>query len=130
MRWSWRFVSQASTLESGDLIISGIPAGVGALRNPPVWLALGDAITIENRRARVDHEPVVAPDRASFVIRSSWTASDGGGVSHRPSGRTAGREAFELDEKGCRCRHSCPEVGDMQPFARGVLGSDQGISDD
>ena len=41
------FVSQAITLEPGDLIITGTPAGVGAFRSPPVWLAPGDEITIE-----------------------------------------------------------------------------------
>jgi 2-keto-4-pentenoate hydratase/2-oxohepta-3-ene-1,7-dioic acid hydratase in catechol pathway len=41
------FVSQAITLEPGDLIITGTPAGVGAFRSPPVWMAPGDEITIE-----------------------------------------------------------------------------------
>jgi 2,4-didehydro-3-deoxy-L-rhamnonate hydrolase len=41
------FVSQAITLEPGDLIITGTPAGVGAFRDPPVWLQPGDEITIE-----------------------------------------------------------------------------------
>jgi 2-keto-4-pentenoate hydratase/2-oxohepta-3-ene-1,7-dioic acid hydratase in catechol pathway len=41
------FVSQAITLEPGDLIITGTPAGVGAFRSPPVWLQPGDEITIE-----------------------------------------------------------------------------------
>ena len=41
------FVSQAITLEAGDLIITGTPAGVGAFRDPPVWLQPGDEITIE-----------------------------------------------------------------------------------
>ncbi len=41
------FVSQAITLEPGDLIITGTPAGVGAFRNPQVWLRAGDEITIE-----------------------------------------------------------------------------------
>ena len=41
------FVSQAITLEPGDLIITGTPAGVGAFRDPPVWLTPGDEITIE-----------------------------------------------------------------------------------
>jgi len=41
------FVSQAITLEPGDLIITGTPAGVGAFRSPPVWLRPGDEITIE-----------------------------------------------------------------------------------
>jgi 2-keto-4-pentenoate hydratase/2-oxohepta-3-ene-1,7-dioic acid hydratase in catechol pathway len=41
------FVSQGITLEPGDLIITGTPAGVGAFRKPQVWLAPGDEITIE-----------------------------------------------------------------------------------
>src|SRR4029077_3091964 len=41
------FVSEAITLEPGDLIITGTPAGVGAFRDPPVWLTPGDEITIE-----------------------------------------------------------------------------------
>ncbi|MFL5927370.1 MAG: fumarylacetoacetate hydrolase family protein [Gaiellaceae bacterium] len=41
------FVSQAITLEPDDLIITGTPAGVGAFRDPPVWLRPGDEITIE-----------------------------------------------------------------------------------
>src|SRR4051794_17274592 len=41
------FVSQAITLEEGDLIITGTPAGVGAFRDPQVWLKPGDEITIE-----------------------------------------------------------------------------------
>ena len=41
------FVTQAITLEPGDLILTGRPAGVGAFRTPPVWLKPGDEFTIE-----------------------------------------------------------------------------------
>ena len=41
------FVSQGITLEPGDLIITGTPAGVGAFRDPKVWMQPGDEITIE-----------------------------------------------------------------------------------
>ena len=41
------FVSQAITLEPGDLILTGTPAGVGVFRDPPVRLQPGDEITIE-----------------------------------------------------------------------------------
>jgi 2-keto-4-pentenoate hydratase/2-oxohepta-3-ene-1,7-dioic acid hydratase in catechol pathway len=41
------FVSQAITLEPGDLILTGTPAGVGVFRDPPVLLGPGDEITIE-----------------------------------------------------------------------------------
>jgi 2,4-didehydro-3-deoxy-L-rhamnonate hydrolase len=41
------FVSQAITLEPGDLILTGTPAGVGVFRDPPVLLGPGDEITVE-----------------------------------------------------------------------------------
>ena len=54
------FVSQAITLEPGDLIITGTPAGVGAFRNPKVWLQPGDEITIEIDGLGSITNPVVA----------------------------------------------------------------------
>jgi 2-keto-4-pentenoate hydratase/2-oxohepta-3-ene-1,7-dioic acid hydratase in catechol pathway len=41
------FVTQAITLEPGDLVLTGTPAGVGAFRDPEVWLAPGDVISVE-----------------------------------------------------------------------------------
>jgi 2-keto-4-pentenoate hydratase/2-oxohepta-3-ene-1,7-dioic acid hydratase in catechol pathway len=41
------FITQAITLEPGDLIATGTPAGVGVFRNPQVFLQRGDEITIE-----------------------------------------------------------------------------------
>ena len=54
------FVSQAITLEPGDLIITGTPAGVGAFRKPPVWLQPGGEITIEidGLRSRISRRRV------------------------------------------------------------------------
>ncbi len=54
------FVSQAITLEPGDLIITGTPAGVGAFRDPKVWLQPGDEITIEIEGLGSITNPVVA----------------------------------------------------------------------
>jgi 2-keto-4-pentenoate hydratase/2-oxohepta-3-ene-1,7-dioic acid hydratase in catechol pathway len=54
------FVSQAITLEPGDLIITGTPAGVGAFRDPPVWLQPGDEITIEIEGVGRIRNPVAA----------------------------------------------------------------------
>jgi 2-keto-4-pentenoate hydratase/2-oxohepta-3-ene-1,7-dioic acid hydratase in catechol pathway len=54
------FVSQAITLEPGDLIITGTPAGVGAFRDPPVWLKPGDEITIEIEGVGSITNPVTA----------------------------------------------------------------------
>lgn len=41
------FVSEAITLEPGDLLLTGTPAGVGVFRDPPVFLADGDEVTVE-----------------------------------------------------------------------------------
>jgi 2,4-didehydro-3-deoxy-L-rhamnonate hydrolase len=41
------FASEAITLEPGDLILTGTPAGVGVFREPPLFLADGDEVTVE-----------------------------------------------------------------------------------
>jgi len=41
------FLSQAFTLEPGDLIASGTPNGVGMYRSPQIFLKDGDIITVE-----------------------------------------------------------------------------------
>jgi 2-keto-4-pentenoate hydratase/2-oxohepta-3-ene-1,7-dioic acid hydratase in catechol pathway len=38
-------LSQVMTLEPGDLLFSGTPDGVGAVRKPPLWLKVGDKVT-------------------------------------------------------------------------------------
>ena len=40
------YVSQYMTLEPGDVLATGTPAGIGAFRSPPVWLGAGDRIEI------------------------------------------------------------------------------------
>ena len=35
------------TLEPGDVVITGTPAGVGYARNPPVFMKAGDICEIE-----------------------------------------------------------------------------------
>ena len=39
------YISQFSTLVPGDLVSTGTPAGVGAGRKPPVFLAPGQVMT-------------------------------------------------------------------------------------
>ena len=41
------YVSQAFTLEPGDVIFTGTPAGVGSTRSPREWLAPGDVVRVE-----------------------------------------------------------------------------------
>jgi 2-keto-4-pentenoate hydratase/2-oxohepta-3-ene-1,7-dioic acid hydratase in catechol pathway len=41
------YITKTMTLEPGDLIATGTPAGVGVFRDPPVLLKAGDEVTIE-----------------------------------------------------------------------------------
>jgi 2-keto-4-pentenoate hydratase/2-oxohepta-3-ene-1,7-dioic acid hydratase in catechol pathway len=41
------YCSQSFTLEPGDVIATGTPGGVGAFRDPPVFLADGDTVEVE-----------------------------------------------------------------------------------
>jgi acylpyruvate hydrolase len=40
------FISSFTTLQPGDVIATGTPAGVGFARKPPVWLAPGDVLEV------------------------------------------------------------------------------------
>jgi 2-keto-4-pentenoate hydratase/2-oxohepta-3-ene-1,7-dioic acid hydratase in catechol pathway len=40
-------LSDVLTLEPGDVIVMGTPAGVGQARTPPVWLQAGDSFEVE-----------------------------------------------------------------------------------
>ena len=54
------YVTQTITLEPGDLIATGTPAGVGAFRKPPLFMQPGDEITIEIEGLGSLTNPVVA----------------------------------------------------------------------
>jgi 2-keto-4-pentenoate hydratase/2-oxohepta-3-ene-1,7-dioic acid hydratase in catechol pathway len=41
------YVSRFMTLEPGDIIGTGTPAGIGAFRQPPVYLKPGDELRLE-----------------------------------------------------------------------------------
>ncbi|MEH6758387.1 MAG: fumarylacetoacetate hydrolase family protein [Parasphingorhabdus sp.] len=40
-------LSQAMTLEPGDIAFTGTPSGVGAVMDPPKWLKTGDVVRVE-----------------------------------------------------------------------------------
>jgi len=44
------FASRLMTLEPGDVILTGTPAGVGAAQDPPRWLREGDVVEVEIER--------------------------------------------------------------------------------
>ncbi|MEE4301244.1 MAG: fumarylacetoacetate hydrolase family protein [Pseudomonadales bacterium] len=55
------YISQFMTLEPGDLIFTGTPAGVGAGMDPPRWLAVGDVVEVEIEGLGVQRQTIVAP---------------------------------------------------------------------
>jgi 2-keto-4-pentenoate hydratase/2-oxohepta-3-ene-1,7-dioic acid hydratase in catechol pathway len=53
-------LAQCMTLDPGDAIIMGTPAGVGQARTPPVWMKPGDTIEVEIEKIGVLRNPIVA----------------------------------------------------------------------
>ena len=54
------FLSDLISLEPGDVITTGSPAGVGCFRDPPVYLEPGDTVTVSVDRIGELTNPVVA----------------------------------------------------------------------
>ena len=57
-------VSEAMTLEPGDIIVTGTPAGVGHARKPPVYMAAGDVCEVDIERIGRLRNAVVCDGRA------------------------------------------------------------------
>lgn len=56
---SLRIITECMTLEPGDVVITGTPAGVGYARTPPVWMAPGDVCEIEIEGIGTLSNPIV-----------------------------------------------------------------------
>lgn len=54
------YISRMLTLEPGDIISTGTPAGVGLGRTPPRWLRPGEEVVIEIEKIGTLRNPVVA----------------------------------------------------------------------
>ncbi len=52
-------LSAVMTLEPGDLIVTGTPAGVGMARKPPLWMKAGDTIEVEVKGIGLLSNPIV-----------------------------------------------------------------------
>lgn len=59
------YISQFTELRTGDVIVTGTPAGVGASRKPPVWMKPGDVLEIEIDRIGCLTNPVIAETDAA-----------------------------------------------------------------
>jgi 5-carboxymethyl-2-hydroxymuconate isomerase len=55
------FCSRSITLEPGDLVLTGTPSGVGAFREPPVFLRAGDRVEVEVEGIGTLGNPVRGP---------------------------------------------------------------------
>lgn len=53
-------LAECMSLEAGDVIVMGTPAGVGQARTPPVWMKAGDVVEIEIERIGVLRNPIAA----------------------------------------------------------------------
>jgi 2-keto-4-pentenoate hydratase/2-oxohepta-3-ene-1,7-dioic acid hydratase in catechol pathway len=54
------YLSTGFTLEVGDVVLTGTPAGVGAASDPPQWLVPGDVVRITIENVGTLENPVVA----------------------------------------------------------------------
>ena len=60
-------LTQAFTLDVGDVIFTGTPDGVGAAMQPPGLLKAGDKVRIEiEKLGAIEHE--VVPEKAEMII--------------------------------------------------------------
>ena len=53
-------LAQCMTLDPGDVIVMGTPAGVGFARNPPIWMRPGDSSEVRIEGIGVLHNLVTA----------------------------------------------------------------------
>jgi len=52
-------ISEAMTLRSGDIIVTGTPSGVGASRKPPLFMRAGDIVEVEIEKVGLLSNPIV-----------------------------------------------------------------------
>lgn len=60
-------LSQAFTLDVGDVLFMGTPAGVGAAMKPPVWLKEGDVVRVEIEKLGYIENRVVPEDARTLI---------------------------------------------------------------
>ena len=62
------YLSQFMSLEPGDIISTGTPAGVGMVRKPPVLLKAGDVVRVEVEGVGVLENPVIEEPADNALI--------------------------------------------------------------
>ena len=71
------FITRSITLEPGDVIATGTPAGVGYARKPPVFLKAGDIMEVNIERIGGLGNPIVASglDRPNRLLGETDASS-------------------------------------------------------
>ena len=54
------YISTFTSLQPGDVIVTGTPGGVGAKRSPPVWMKPGDRVEVEVSKVGVLSNSIAA----------------------------------------------------------------------
>ena len=52
------YITEAMTLEAGDIVVMGTPSGVGHSRKPPLWMQDGDVVEVEIEKIGLLSNPV------------------------------------------------------------------------
>jgi len=69
------YISKFVTLEPGDIISTGTPAGVGLGRTPPRWLRAGEEVVIEIEKIGTLRNPVIAEADVSSDLQASLVST-------------------------------------------------------
>ena len=54
------YITEAMTLDAGDIVVMGTPSGVGHGRKPPLWMRDGDVVEVEIEKIGLLSNPVKA----------------------------------------------------------------------
>ncbi|MEC8109581.1 MAG: fumarylacetoacetate hydrolase family protein [Pseudomonadota bacterium] len=54
------YITEAMTLDAGDVVVMGTPSGVGHGRKPPLWMRDGDVVEVEIEKVGLLSNPVKA----------------------------------------------------------------------
>lgn len=69
VRFLVAYLSRFMTLQPGDVIATGTPAGVGLGQKPPVFLKAGDRVSLGIEGLGTQHQMVIAPHELPEVMR-------------------------------------------------------------
>ncbi len=86
-------LSEAFTLEPGDIIVTGTPSGVGLARKPPLWMKPGDVCEVELEGIGILRNPVIDQPAARAGAADTRRRLRLPGRSGRPAFRRTAKPA-------------------------------------